>query len=266
MNDIVKHPQSAGGLGPPRPLPRKFTVNVTVPVLNEESCLARNIHTLSRFTATLPFDCQIVIADNGSVDGTEAVGRDLARDLPEVSYLRLPERGRGRALKAIWQQSEADFLSYMDVDLSTDLDGFPRLISALSGGLCDLAIGSRLLRPEWTRRGWKREVISRCYNRLIKLIVGARFSDAQCGFKAIKRSCARELLPRVQDNHWFFDTELLVLAEALGYRIYDLPVRWSDDPDSRVRIIRTAIDDLRGLIRLRRELRRRSFQRVSSAP
>jgi glycosyltransferase involved in cell wall biosynthesis len=227
-------------------------INITIPVLNEERCLRPNILRLKQFMDGMSFDFEIVIADNGSIDNTEKIGCGLAAGYPSIRYLRLNEKGRGRALKEAWRNSEADILSYMDVDLSTELEAFPALIEAISSGNYEIAAGSRLLHPEWTRRGWKREYISRCYNRLIKWSLGTRFSDAQCGFKAISRACAGHLLGLIKDDHWFFDTELLVLAERLDYRIYDLPVRWEDDPDSRVKIIRTAIEDIRGLIRLRR--------------
>jgi hypothetical protein len=125
---------------------------------------------------------------------------------------------------------------------------------ALAGVGFDLAAGSRLLKPCLTTRGFKRELISRCYNRLVKAVFRTRFSDAQCGFKAITRPAAQALLPLAEDNGWFLDTELLVLAEKLGYRIFDLPVQWNDDPDSRVRIARTAWEDIKGIVRVRRNL------------
>jgi hypothetical protein len=178
--------------------------------------------------------------------------------------LHLDEKGRGRAVKTAWNESKADILSYMDCDLSTDLAAFPPLIESMISGRFDVAVGSRLLKPSLTTRGIRRETISRGYNLLIKASFHTKFSDAQCGFKAITKRAAQELLPLVEDNGWFMDTELLILAEKLGYRIFDLPVRWKDDPDTRVKIWSTAIEDIRGLLRLRRNFVRRAYCRSAS--
>ena len=231
--------------------------NVTIPVCNEAERLPRSLPQLHRFLReNCPFEFEVVIADNGSTDGTSDLAADLAREHPQVRVLRLEEPGRGRALKRAWRESGADILSYMDVDLSTDLAAFGPLIKPLAEGGFDMAIGSRLLPGSVTTRGWKRDLISRCYNRLIKLGFRTQFADAQCGFKAITRSAAAALLPLVEDDAWFFDTELLILAETLGYRVFELPVRWVDDSDSHVRIWRTAIEDIKGLLRVRRSLAR----------
>ncbi len=230
-------------------------INVTIPVFNEERRLRANLPTLHRFLRDrCPFHFELVIADNGSTDKTLEVVRSLSHTHEAVRVLHLDEKGRGRAVKHAWNASEADILSYMDVDLSTDLAAFPPLIEALQGGGYDVAVGSRRLKPSLTTRGLKREVISRCYMLLVKTLFQTKFSDAQCGFKAITRSAATALLPLVEDNGWFMDTELLILAEKTGCRILDLPVRWVDDPDSRVRIWSTAMEDLKGLSRVRRNL------------
>ena len=229
-------------------------INITLPVLNEEKVLPQSVSRLCAFLSEhMPHRTwEIVIADNGSTDGTPSAATELAKSYPQVRYLRLEKRGRGLALRTSWTESQADILSYMDVDLSTDLAAFPILIEALASGGYALATGSRLLRGDLTVRGWKREMLSRGYNILVHRLMRTRFSDAQCGFKAISRVAAEELLPLVENNHWFFDTELLVLAEKVGYRICDLPVQWTDDPDSRVRIWSTMLEDVRGLLRLRR--------------
>ncbi len=230
-------------------------VNVTIPVYNEEVRLAASLPKLHRFLGEhcrYPFE--VVVADNASTDRTLEVARSFAATHQAVSVMHLEEKGRGRAVKHSWSVSRADILSYMDVDLATDLAAFPPLIEALLGGGHDIAVGSRRLKPSLTTRGLKREIISRCYMLLVKTLFQTKFSDAQCGFKAITRSAATALLPLVEDNGWFMDTEVLILAEKLGYRIFDLPVRWVDDPDSRVRIWSTAIGDLKGLIRVRRNL------------
>ena len=197
-----------------------------------------------------PFSARITIADNGSTDATPAIAGQLARELPQVRAVRMELPGRGRALRAIWSQSEAEVLAYMDVDLSTDLNALLPLVAPLLSGHSDLAIGTRLARGSRVIRGPKRELISRGYNLLLRTLMGARFSDAQCGFKAIRRDQARVLLPLAQDTGWFFDTELLVLAERAGLRIHEIPVDWIDDLDSRVDIIATALADLRGMARL----------------
>jgi glycosyltransferase involved in cell wall biosynthesis len=230
----------------------KPSIDIVIPVLNEERALPGTVAILREFLRdAIPNPCRIVIADNGSDDSTPQVGRDLAEEHPDVAYLRLEQRGRGRALRRAWLGSQADLVSYMDVDLSTDLSAFQPLVQALEDGY-DLAIGSRLAKESTVQlRSLKREVISRSYNLLIKAMFFTQFSDAQCGFKAMTSTAARALLPHVQDQGWFFDTELLVLAEKRGFRIMDVPVTWTDDPDTRVRVVRTAMDDLKGLLRLR---------------
>ena len=222
-----------------------------VPVRNEERDLAASVWRLAGYLRdSFPFTARITIADNGSTDATWAIASRLARELPEVRAVHMEQPGRGRALRAIWSQSDAEVLAYMDVDLSTDLNALLPLVAPLLSGHSDLAIGTRLARGARVIRGPKRELISRGYNLLLRTLMGARFSDAQCGFKAIRRDQARALLPLTQDTGWFFDTELLVLAERAGLRIHEIPVDWVDDLDSRVDIIATAVADLRGMARL----------------
>ncbi len=226
-------------------------VDIVVPVRNEERDLAPSVRRLVAYLReSFPFSARITIADNGSTDTTWAIAGRLARELPEVRAVHMDLPGRGRALRAIWSQSEAEVLAYMDVDLSTDLNALLPLVAPLLSGHSDLAIGTRLARGSRVIRGPKRELISRGYNLLLRTLMGARFSDAQCGFKAIRRDQARALLPLTRDTDWFFDTELLVLAERAGLRIHEVPVDWIDDLDSRVDIIATALADLRGMARL----------------
>jgi glycosyltransferase involved in cell wall biosynthesis len=226
-------------------------IDVVVPVYNEQAGLERSIRNLHRYLRTqLPFSWRIVIADNASTDATPAVAAALARELRGVEVLRLERKGRGLALREAWSRSDARVVCYMDVDLSTDLRGLLPLVAPLLSGHSDVAIGSRLARGARVVRGPKRELISRSYNRILRTVLRARFSDAQCGFKAVRGEVARSLLPDVRDDGWFFDTELLMLAQRRGLRIHEVPVDWVDDPDSRVAIVRTAIDDLRGVARL----------------
>lgn len=226
-------------------------VEIVVPVYNEQRALPASIRRLhEHLSDSFPFRWRIVIANNASTDETARVAAALADDLPGVDRLDLAEKGRGRALRTAWMRSDAEIVAYMDVDLSTDLRALLPLVAPLVSGHSDIAIGTRLASGSRVVRGPKREFISRSYNRLLHLSLAARFSDAQCGFKAIRADAARRLLPEVRDQAWFFDTELLVLAQREGLRIHEVPVDWTDDPDSRVDIARTARDDLRGIVRL----------------
>ena len=230
------------------------SVDVVIPVLNEERALPGCLDALLDFLPReLPAHrCRVVVADNGSTDGTLAVAERYAAERPgAVAAIHLDQRGRGRALRRAWLESGADVVAYMDVDLSTGVEAFPRLVSAIVDDGYDAATGSRLARGAQTTRSFKREVISRCYNLLIKALFRTRFSDAQCGFKALSGAAARALVPAVVNNHWFFDTELLIVAEKRGFRVFDLPVRWEEDTDTRVKIASTVAEDLRGLARLR---------------
>jgi len=202
--------------------------------------------------AGFPFRCRITLADNASTDSSPVIGRRLAEELTDVDYLRLDRKGRGLALRTAWLRSDAEVVAYMDVDLSTDLNGLWPLIAPLLSGHSEVAIGTRLAHDSRVTRGRQRELISRCYNWILRTTLHAGFSDAQCGFKAARRDVVERLVPAVADNAWFFDTELLILAERAGMRIYEVPVDWIDDPDSRVDIVTTAVDDLRGVWRIRR--------------
>jgi putative flippase GtrA len=226
-------------------------VEIVVPVKDEETDLAPSIRRLHAYlSGGFPLTWHITIADNGSRDRTWDIARGLTAELSRVSAVRLAQSGRGRALRSIWSHSDSEVLAYMDVDLSTDLSALLPLVAPLLSGHSDVAIGTRLARGSRVVRGPRREVISRGYNLLLQATLGAGFSDAQCGFKAIRRDKARELLPLTTDGGWFFDTELLVLAERSGLRIHEVPVDWTDDPDSRVNVRATALADLRGILRM----------------
>jgi putative flippase GtrA len=226
-------------------------VEIVVPVYNEERTLALSVRRLRTYLdRSFPFTTVVTVVDNGSTDGTSIVAARLAAELDGVRAVRLIAKGRGRALRSVWSTSQAAVVAYMDVDLSTSLDALLPLVAPLLSGHSDVAIGTRLAHGARVVRGPKREVISRLYNLLLKTCLRNGFSDAQCGFKAARTDVAKRLLPHVEDNEWFFDTEFLVLAERSGFRIHEVPVDWVDDPDSRVNIIQTARDDLRGLARL----------------
>lgn len=228
-------------------------LDVVIPVHNEQHTLAASVRRLhAHLVATFPYPFRITVADNASVDDTPAIAAALIRELPGVELVRMELKGRGRALKQVWLASDAPVLAYMDVDLSTDLDALWPLVAPLMSGHSDLAIGTRLHQDSRVVRGAKREFISRSYNLVLRAALGARFSDAQCGFKAIRGDVAREVLPMVEDPTWFFDTELLVIAERCGLRIHEVPVDWYDDPDSRVDVVGTATDGLRGVWRMQR--------------
>jgi putative flippase GtrA len=226
-------------------------LDLVIPVYNEEVDLepcVRRLH--EHLTASFPYAFRLTVADNASTDATLAIAQRLSMELPDVVVVHLEEKGRGRALRAAWLNSDAAVLAYTDVDLSTDLNALLPLVAPLITGHSDLALGTRLARGSRVVRGAKRELISRGYNLLLRGTLAARFSDAQCGFKAIRADVATQLLPLVEDTGWFFDTELLVLAERVGLRMHEVPVDWVDDPDSRVDIVSTAITDLRGIARL----------------
>ena len=228
-------------------------VEIVIPVRNEQRELTEHVTRLVRHLGSgFPCAWQVTIADNGSTDGTWTLALALAEASPgHVRAVHLDQPGRGRALHMVWSASDAEVVAYMDVDLSTDLKALLPLVTPLLAGDSDVAIGTRLAPGSRVVRGLRREIISRVYNRLLRATLRVGFSDAQCGFKAVRADAARTLLPLVEDKAWFFDTELLVLAERCGLRISEVPVDWTDSADSRVRIVTTALADLRGIWRLR---------------
>jgi hypothetical protein len=249
----------------PRQIP--VDVEIVVPVYNEAPLLTARITELRRFLDhSFPFRALVTVVDNASTDDTFALARQMADTIPGVVALHLPRKGRGYALRTAWSTSTAPVVAYMDVDLSTSLSALLPLVAPLISGQRDVAIGTRLAPGAHVVRGPKRELISRAYNLLLKLSLRGRFSDAQCGFKALRRECAAQLLPLVKDEEWFFDTELLITAERLGLRISEVPVDWVDDPDSRVQIVRTALSDLRGVWRISHGHARHLARRSSTLP
>ncbi|MCW2526472.1 MAG: glycosyl transferase family protein [Pseudonocardiales bacterium] len=242
---------------PSRPAPDSTgpVLDLVVPVHNEELALERSVRRLRHYLdQDFPLPARITIVDNASTDSTAAIAARLAATMAGVRFMRIEEKGRGRALRAAWSVTDAQVVAYTDVDLSTDLSALAPMVTAIVSGHSDLAIGSRLHGSARVTRGPKREFISRSYNLLLRTTLSARFTDAQCGFKAVRADLAKSMLPVIEDEGWFFDTELLVLAERSGLRILEIPVDWVDDPDSRVDIVPTAIADLKGVVRLARGL------------
>lgn len=231
---------------------KKPSVNIVIPVYNEEIELADSVKTLSEYLMNNLEDFRwvITIADNASTDRTLSIAKRIAKENSHVHVVHLDEKGRGRAVKKVWIESQEDILAYMDVDLSTDLKHFPPLVRSLQRGY-DVAIGTRNARSSKVyKRGLLRTITSKGYIFLIKVCFFVHFSDAQCGFKAVTRKIVDSIIPHVEDNEWFFDTELLLLAEKSGYRIYEEGVRWIDNPGSTVRVMKTAQGDVEGLARL----------------
>jgi glycosyltransferase involved in cell wall biosynthesis len=226
-------------------------VELAIPVYNEQAILESSVRRLrSYLDESFPFETLIRIVDNNSTDETWEIASRLAATLPGVAAMHLDQKGKGRAVRAAWSSSTARIVAYMDVDLSTDLDGLLPLVAPLLSGHSDIAIGTRLASSSRVLRGVRREVVSRAYHVVLRLALHSEFSDASCGFKAARRESVEALLPLVSDEHWFFDTELLVLAERNGFRIHEVPVDWIDDADSRVHIRSVARGDLRGIARL----------------
>ncbi|MEZ0052019.1 putative flippase GtrA [Mycobacterium sp. MAA66] len=232
-----------------------YVLDIVIPVYNEERALPGCVCRLHQFLAAeVPYPARITIVDNASIDHTLDVAHELSAQYDNVQVIHLDRKGRGGALYTAWMASSAEVVAYMDVDLSTDLAALMPLVAPLISGHSDVAIGSRLSASSRVVRGPKREFISRSYNLILRTLLGAQFSDAQCGFKAVRTEVARQLLPLVADTGWFFDTELLVIAERARLRIHEVPVDWIDDPDSRVDIVKTAVDDLKGCWRVGRAL------------
>jgi putative flippase GtrA len=244
-------PRAASASSPAHPPEAAPVLDIAIPVHNEARTIERSIRYLHAFLVKgFPFSWRITVVDNASSDETEALAHGLARELPSVRVLRLERKGRGHALRSAWSASDASVVAYMDVDLSTDLDALLPLVAPIVSGHSDVAIGSRLAPGAHVARHPGRELISRSYNLILRAVLATRVRDAQCGFKAVRGDVARQLLPAVEDDGWFFDTELLMLAERNGLRIHEVPVDWIDDVDSRVQVVGTAIGDLRGTARM----------------
>ncbi len=257
----------SGDMAPAADPEEQPLVDVVVPVHNEERILASNVRRLRLFLdREFPFPAVVTVVDNGSTDATALIAARLEAELRGVRAIHLEDIGRGGALRVAWTQTEAQVVAYMDVDLSTSLVALLPLVAPVLSGHSELAIGTRLARGSRVVRGARRDVISRAYNLLLKVFLHSGFSDAQCGFKAARADVVRRLLPEVVDEDWFFDTELLVRAERHGLRIHEVPVDWVDDTDSRVDVVRTAQDDLKGVLRLLHDKRRHRLSTNTSQP
>ncbi len=230
---------------------RRPSALIVLPVYNEDKALRKSVQTLTNFLHDYGrYKWEIVIADNNSQDHTGDIGRAIESENPIVRYLHIPRKGRGIALRTAWGQSDCDFVSYMDVDLSTSLEALIRAVELLNKG-ADIVVGNRLDKNSHVERCLKREFVSRSYNIIIKMAIGTNFHDAHCGFKTGRSEVVQKLLPFIEDNEWFFDTEFLFYGEKLGYKIVEIPVTWKEDMDTKAKILKDANDDLRGLYRLR---------------
>ena len=232
---------------------KKSTVEIVLPAYNEGKELEKSIKKLSDFCEEnlSNYEWHITIADNASTDNTPIITATIAKKNHKVSLFRLEEKGRGRAVKRAWSQSGSDYCVYMDVDLSTDLIHLPKLLKVLENGY-DIAIGSRLTKNARVEgRTMLREITSRALNVVfIQLLFQTKFTDAQCGFKAVTKKVVDQLIPKILENDWFFDGELLITAEKSGYKIYEEPVHLVDNPGSTVRLLSTIWGDVRVIWRL----------------
>lgn len=234
---------------------KNASVDIIIPIYNEEKVIESSVLKLRDFVKkNLPGNrCRIIVADNASTDKTLSIVKKLSKKYDDVGFDYIPRKGRGIALRTVWLNSKADMMCYMDADLSTELIALPKLVDAMESGY-DLVYASRLSPESDTIRSFKRELLSRGYNLWVKMMLQTKFSDAQCGFKGITRKRAQEIIPWIKDNDWFFDTEMLVLGEKRGYKIFEIPVKWDEDPDTKVKIFRTVYSFLRDVIRLRFDL------------
>ncbi len=232
-------------------------LDVAIPVSNQEARLEAHLRGLhGHLMDTFPHTFRITVADNASTDNTLRIAERLARELPEIKVVHFDQRGRGNSLRRVWLSSPSPLLAYVDLDLSLDLSAVAPLLAPLISGHSDLAVGTRLARASQGTFSHRREVIARAYNFLLRVLTGARFSDAECGFKAIRADVAHQLLPHTGDEAWFFDTELLIIAEHAALRIHEVPIDWTDDPDSGVDVVRTLVTDLKRLAKLTSKLHR----------
>jgi len=228
---------------------------ITIPVLNEEETLELNINKIVDFFCVSSIkDASIVIADNGSTDATQSIGQRLEKEIENVKFLKVPRRGVGLALRTSWLQSTADIVGYMDLDLATDIEHLNEVVMMFENG-AEVVNGSRLLKDSIVvNRSSLRETTSRGFNFLAKLLLKYNISDGMCGFKFFKRETVTSLINTgIETDGWFFSTEVLAKAEWEGNEIIEIPVKWTDDRNSKVKVVNLSIDYLKELLRLRKE-------------
>jgi len=220
---------------------KKKSVDIVIPVYNEGLILEKNVKTLREFiiSKNVDYDYKIIISDNCSIDNTKEVSKRLSKECSDVRYLYIPVKGRGIALKVAWMLSKANVVCFLDADLSADLETLLKMINEILNGW-DACVGSRFVEGSVVKRCLKREITSRGYNLFLKMLFLKKFTDAQCGFKAFKGDVVKKVLPIINSEKWFFDTELLLRLERSGYKIKDFPYIYKEDPNSSVKIIPTS--------------------------
>jgi glycosyltransferase involved in cell wall biosynthesis len=229
-------------------------IEITIPILNEEFRLEQGVTEAVEFLENSGIDnYSIVLADNGSTDNTEQIAQSLTKRFPTVKAIKVSKRGVGLALKQSWGSSEADFIGYMDVDLATDLNHILEAYRILQGEEVDVVNGSRLLpNSQVKNRSIIRGITSHGFNYLLKALLKVNISDGMCGFKFLKKTSYDKILKSgLENNEWFFCTELLVKAEWMGMNIHEIPVKWEDDSDSRVELFKTITKYLKEIKRLK---------------
>lgn len=212
-------------------------VSVVLPAYNESELIVDSVEKVRNVLLELGWTFEIIIAENGSTDGSDIISKMLSEEYEEVKHLHT-EKGRGNALRAAFKKAEGDVIMYMDMDLSTDLRYIEVIVNSILDGY-DVVTGSRLL-PESVVVGRisKREITSRAYNFLVRLILGSKLMDHQCGFKAYNKESLRVIIDDVKDNDWSFDTEILVKSQKKGFKVTEIPVYWVDNTDTSVKLLK----------------------------
>lgn len=231
-------------------------LEITIPVLNEEKTLEKN--TLVAFhyiKSQITSNFKIVIANNGSSDKTDEIARKLEKEYPEIDYIKLPAKGVGLALKTSWLKSKADIIGYMDLDLATDLIHLKEVYSLLKQNHYEIVNGSRLLgNSKVTGRSWVRNLTSQSFNKMVRILLGVNLTDGMCGFKFFKREVAVELIHSgIEVDGWFFSTEILVRGIWTGKKLIEIPVEWTDDSESKVKVMKLSKEYFLEILRLRKE-------------
>jgi uncharacterized membrane protein YbhN (UPF0104 family) len=243
----------------------KIDVSVVLPAYNEANRIEDTVKVVKDTLEKLDYGYEIIIAEDGSTDGTDEIAKRLSSRDPRIVHLHSDNRlGRGKALTNAMEIAKGDVVVYLDVDLSTDMDHLKELIDAVAKEGYDIATGSRLLKDSQTERPFKRDFASKVYNFLVRLMLGSKLRDHQCGFKAFKRSSVLKLLRDVKDNHWFWDTEVLVLAQRKGLRVKEIPVKWKQSGETKVKFTKDVLYMFSQILRMWMESKRsKRFMTVS---